>query len=395
MERRICIVGLGYVGLPLAIAFGKKSTVVGFDVNTARIERLKEGIDWNEDVASEDLKEANIHFTDDSKDIEECDFIIVAVPTPVTPDHKPDLTILEAASKLVGKHLQKGSIVVFESTVYPGITEEVCTPMLEEASGLMCGTDFKVGYSPERINPGDKEHVLTRIVKIVAGMDKESLDTIASVYESIITAGVHRTSSIKVAEAAKVIENTQRDINIALMNEFQMIFDKMEIDTLEVLKAAGTKWNFLKFTPGLVGGHCIGVDPYYLAYRAKQLGHHPQMILAGREINDGMATYVANRVAQRLREEGYANGKLLVLGATFKPNVKDLRNSKVEQLIAGLEQEGYEVAIHDPLVDQKELFGKKNLGLDEARDAGYEHALLAVRHDALKDVKGFKIHKLF
>ena len=299
--------------------------------------------------------------------------------------HLPDLSLLESSSKTVGRNLRKGAIVVYESTVYPGVTEEFCAPILEKESGLKCGRDFKVGYSPERINPGDREHTIERIVKVVAGMDKESLETIAAVYGSIITAGIHKASSIKVAEAAKVIENTQRDINIALMNELKMIFDRMGIDWKEVLEAAGTKWNFLRFTPGLVGGHCIGVDPYYLAYEAERLGHHPEIILAGRRINDNMAFYEARRVVKKLAAGGTSlqGLKLLILGATFKPDLNDLRNSKVEDVAKELVSHGCVVKFHDPMIRQEKVFGYENIPLEQARKEGFRHALLAVRHKAL------------
>jgi len=386
--KKVCVVGLGYVGLPLAVALSKRQEVIGFDINAKRLETLRKGVDNNRDVPSEELKRARIRYTGDPKDIKEADFIIVAVPTPVNDAHLPDLSPLESSSRTVGRNLRKGAIVVYESTVYPGVTEEFCAPILEKESGLKLGRDFKVGYSPERINPGDKEHTIERIVKVVAGMDKESLETIAAVYGSIITAGIHKASSIKVAEAAKVIENTQRDINIALMNELKMIFDKMGIDWKEVLEAAGTKWNFLRFTPGLVGGHCIGVDPYYLAYEAERLGHHPEIILAGRRINDNMAFYETRRVAKRLAAGGTSlqSLKLLILGATFKPDLNDLRNSKVEDVAKELASYGCVVKFHDPMIGQEKVFGFENISLEQARKEGFTHALLAVRHKALLEL---------
>jgi UDP-N-acetyl-D-galactosamine dehydrogenase len=384
--KKVCVVGLGYVGLPLAVALGKRQEVIGFDINAKRLETLRKGVDYNRDVPPEELKKAKIRYTDNPKDIKEADFIIVAVPTPVNDAHLPDLSLLEISSRTVGENLRKRAIVVYESTVYPGVTEGFCAPILEKESGMKCGRDFKVGYSPERINPGDREHTIERIVKIVAGMDKESLETIAAVYGSIITAGVHKASSIKVAEAAKVIENTQRDINIALMNELKMIFDRMGIDWKEVLEAAGTKWNFLRFTPGLVGGHCIGVDPYYLAYEAERLGHHPEIILAGRRINDNMAFYEARRVIKRLAAGGTSlqGLKLLILGATFKPDINDLRNSKAEDVAKELASHGCVVKFHDPMIEREKVFGFENITLEQAMKEGFRHALLAVRHKALE-----------
>jgi UDP-N-acetyl-D-galactosamine dehydrogenase len=385
--KKICVVGLGYVGLPLAVALGKRQEVIGFDINAKRLETLRKGVDYNRDVPMEELKRAKIRYTGDPTDIKEADFIIVAVPTPVNDAHLPDLSLLESSSKTVGRNLREGAIVVYESTVYPGVTEEFCAPILEKESGLKCGKDFKVGYSPERINPGDREHTIERIVKVVAGMDKESLETIAAVYGSIITAGIHKASSIRVAEAAKVIENTQRDINIALMNELKMIFDRMGIDWKEVLEAAATKWNFLRFTPGLVGGHCISVDPYYLAFEAERLGHHPEIILAGRRINDNMAFYEARRVAKRLAAGGTSlqGLKLLILGATFKPDLNDLRNSKVKDVAKELESFGCAIKFHDPVVEEKKIFSYENISLEQARREGFRHALYAVRHKKLEE----------
>ncbi len=386
MKRTICVVGLGYVGLPLAVALARRHQVIGFDLNKRRLETLRKGIDYNNDLAPEALEGARIDYTDSPASIKAADFVIIAAPTPVDDAHLPDLSALRSATETVGRNLRKGAIVVYESTVYPGVTEDFCAPILEKESGLRLGEGFKVGYSPERVNPGDKEHTIERVVKVVAGMDAESLEAIAEVYGSAIPAGVFRAASIRVAEAAKVIENTQRDLNIALMNELQMIFDRMGIDTAAVLAAAGTKWNFLRFTPGLVGGHCIGVDPYYLAYQSEKLGHHPEVILAGRRINDGMAFYEARKAVKRLLETGVQLGglKVLVLGATFKLNVNDLRNSKVRDLADELESYGCSVAFHDPMIEEPGIFGRKNLGIAEASAAGFKHAILAVRHAALE-----------
>lgn len=352
-EFKVCVVGLGYVGLPLALALAKKFSVYGFDINKTRIEELIEGIDKNKETLGEDLKNSTITFSSSPEVINKCNFIIVAVPTPVDKANNPDFKPLESSSEIVGKNLKKESIVVFESTVYPGATEEVCVPVIEKESGLKCGTDWKIGYSPERINPGDLKHTVNTITKIVSGMDEESLEKIAFIYSQITN--VYKASSIKVAEAAKVIENTQRDLNIALVNELSLIFKKMDIDTLEVLEAAGTKWNFLPFRPGLVGGHCIGVDPYYLTYKAEKLGYHPQVILAGRRINDSMALEVVRLAVLGLNKNKKSiNGsKILILGATFKENVKDARNSKIKDIIDELESLGAEVILNDPLFEDQ------------------------------------------
>lgn len=335
MERKISVIGLGYVGMPLAIAFAKKSTVIGFDINNKKIEMYKKGIDITNEVGDEAVKNSTVEFTCDEIRLREADFHIVAVPTPTNDDKTPDLRPVIGASRVVGRNLTKGSIVVYESTVYPGVTEEVCIPILEEESGLKCGQDFKVGYSPERINPGDKIHRLENIVKIVSGMDEETLDIVAKVYELVIEAGVYRAESIKVAEAAKVIENSQRDVNIAFVNELSIIFDKMGIDTKAVIKAAGSKWNFMKFNPGLVGGHCIGVDPYYLIHRAKELGVESRIIAAGRAVNDGMAKHVAeNTVKSLIKANKRVKGaKVAVLGITFKQDCSDTRNTKVIDIV--------------------------------------------------------------
>ena len=352
-NRIVSLVGLGYVGLPAAVAFGKQKQCVGFDINPQRILELKQGIDRTEETTSADLAAADILYTCDINDLRKADFHIVAVPTPVDDAHVPDLTPVERASETVGKALKKGDIVVYESTVYPGVTEEICVPILERESGLRCGEDFTVGFSPERINPGDKERSFTTIHKIVSGQDQATLDIVAAVYASVVIAGVHKASSIKVAEAAKVIENSQRDLNIAFMNELAVIFDRMGIDTEEVLQAAGTKWNFLPFRPGLVGGHCIGVDPYYLTYRAEQMGYIPQVILAGRRINDNMGRYVARKGIKLLLKNGLDISKLQagVLGFTFKEDCPDVRNTKVIDIIKELEDYNAKVYCCDPVAD--------------------------------------------
>jgi len=353
----VAVVGLGYVGLPLAVEFGKKGRTIGFDLSSAKIENYKRFVDPTGEVSSEQLKDArHLEVTTDPTMLAEADYIVVAVPTPVDMAHNPDFTPLIGASRSVGAHMKKGAIVIYESTVYPGATEEVCIPILEEKSGLKWKEDFHVGFSPERINPGDKEHTLTTILKVVSGDDDESLERVAKLYESVITAGVYRASSIKVAEAAKVIENTQRDLNIALMNELAIIFDKVGIDTLEVLKAAGTKWNFLPFRPGLVGGHCIGVDPYYLTHKAEMVGYHPQVILAGRRINDGMAKFVAEKTVKSMISSGFnvKGSKVNVIGLTFKENCPDLRNSKVADIVHELESYGCDVHVFDPQADAEE-----------------------------------------
>lgn len=355
-SRTISVVGLGYVGLPVAVAFGHHGPVVGFDINGERIRELQRGHDRTGEVDGAELAAARITYTNDVAGLRQADFHIVAVPTPVDDANQPDLTPMLRASETVGKALKRGDIVVYESTVYPGATEEECVPILEATSGLRCGTDFTVGYSPERINPGDKEHTFTKIKKVVAGSDAATLEIVAAVYASVVTAGVHRASSIKVAEAAKVIENTQRDLNIALMNELALIFHRMGIDTSEVLEAAGTKWNFLKFRPGLVGGHCIGVDPYYLTHKAERLGYIPQVILAGRRINDGMGRYVAQQtILQMIRAGHKVNGDVVtVLGLTFKEDCPDLRNSKVASIIDELRQYGATVQVADAMADAEE-----------------------------------------
>ena len=334
-KEKLSLIGLGYVGMPIAIAFAKKVDVIGFDVNKEKIELYKSGIDPTKEVGDEAVKATSVRFTADETELQKARFHIVAVPTPVKTDHTPDLTPIEGASVILGRNLSRGSVVVFESTVYPGVTEEVCIPILERESGMNCGVDFKIGYSPERINPGDKVHRLETIKKIVSGMDNETLDTIARVYELVVEAGVHRAESIKVAEAAKVIENSQRDINIAFMNELSIIFNKMNIDTQAVLRAAATKWNFLSFYPGLVGGHCIGVDPYYLTYKAEMFGYHSQIILSGRRINDDMGKYVAENCVKKLIDanKSVKGAKVVILGFTFKENCPDTRNTKINDIV--------------------------------------------------------------
>ncbi|MBF7029724.1 nucleotide sugar dehydrogenase [Staphylococcus kloosii] len=384
VKKNIAVVGLGYVGLPVAVAFGKENKVIGFDVNTQRIKELNNHIDCTNEVTINELKEANIKFTNHKEELTTADFIIVAVPTPIDEHNQPDLTPLIKASETVGSVLQKGTIVVFESTVYPGATEEVCVPILEKESKLVYGKDFYVGYSPERINPGDTTHRFTTIKKIVAGQNETITNEMAEVYESVIEAGVYKASSIKVAEAAKVIENTQRDVNIALMNELAIIFNQLDIDTSEVLKAAGTKWNFLNFKPGLVGGHCIGVDPYYLTYKAESLGYHPEVILSGRRINDNIAKFIALNIIKALIKQGITiqGAKVNVYGLTFKENCPDLRNTKVIQVIKELKEYGLEIYSHDPVADKVEatkIYGIELQDFETLPQA--DVAIFAVAHD--------------
>lgn len=391
------MVGLGYVGLPVAVAFGRTHPVVGFDIKAARIAELKAGKDSTEEVAPADLAAADIRFTDSVDDLRSCDFFIVAVPTPVDAGNKPDLSPLVGASRSVGKALKKGDIVVYESTVYPGATEEDCIPVLERESGLRFGTDFTVGYSPERINPGDREHTFTKIKKIVSGSDARTLDVVAEVYSSVVTAGVHRASSLKVAEAAKVIENTQRDLNIALMNELAVVFERMGIDTMEVLEAAGSKWNFMPFKPGLVGGHCIGVDPYYLTHKAEKLGYIPQVILAGRRINDNMGRYVARAAVKQMLVNGIdvARSRVGVLGFTFKENCPDVRNSKVVDIVKELQSYGIDVVVADPHADPHEVeeeYGLK-LGRIDA-DHAVDSLVVAVSHREYKALTPAKLRAM-
>jgi len=385
---RIGIVGLGYVGLPLAVEFGKKYPTMGFDINADRVAELEGGSDSTLECSSEELAEATqLSYTSNTDDIGDCNFYVVTVPTPIGDGNRPLLTPLRAASNTLSGVLKKGDIVVYESTVYPGATEEFCVPLLEKDSGLKMNEDFFVGYSPERINPGDKEHRLPTILKVTSGSTPEAAEFVDTVYKTIITAGTHKASSIKVAEAAKVIENTQRDVNIALVNELAMIFERVGIDTEEVLEAAGTKWNFLPFRPGLVGGHCIGVDPYYLTYKAQQLGYHPQMILAGRRINDNMSLYVASQVVKQMLQKGIQprGAKVLMLGLTFKENCPDLRNTKVVDIVHELTSYGAEVDVHDPWVDVAEAKREYGLDLAPAPDKGaYDGVVIAVAHDEFR-----------
>ncbi|WP_210489959.1 nucleotide sugar dehydrogenase [Rufibacter aurantiacus] len=381
-EAKLAVIGLGYVGLPIALEFAKKISVIGFDINAKRVELMKNNVDPSGELEASAFEGCDITFTNDLEVLREARFFIVAVPTPIDNHALPDLKPLLGASTTVGKVLKEGDYVVYESTVYPGCTEEDCIPILERESGLKFPADFKVGYSPERINPGDKEHTLTKIVKVVSGCDAESLDIIAKVYELVIQAGVHRASSIKVAEAAKIIENTQRDVNIALMNELSIIFDRMNINTYEVLEASGTKWNFLKFFPGLVGGHCIGVDPYYLTYKAKALGYDSKIILSGRTINDGMGAYVASKAIKMMIKEGKAisKAKVLVMGATFKENVEDIRNSKVADVINELKSFGVQVDVVDPYASSDELEHEYGFALTANPSNDYDAVVVAVNH---------------
>mgnify|MGYP000330231272 CR=1 FL=1 len=386
-EEKISLVGLGYVGLPIAVAFAKKVDVVGFDISKEKVELYKNGIDPTKEVGNDAVKNTTVEFTSNPEDLKNARFHIVAVPTPVSSDHTPDLTPVESASRTVGQNLTKGSIVVYESTVYPGVTEDICIPILEKESGLKCGVDFKVGYSPERINPGDKVHRLETIVKVVAGMDEESLDIIAKVYELVVDAGVYRAESIKVAEAAKVIENSQRDINIAFMNELSMIFNKLDIDTKAVLQAAGTKWNFLNFFPGLVGGHCIGVDPYYLTYKAEQVGYHSQIILSGRKINDNMGKYVVENIIKNLihADVSIKNAKVALMGFTFKENCPDTRNTRVIDILNELKDYGVTPMIVDPVADIDEAKHEYNLTFNDIEDVkDMDVVVFAVGHEEFK-----------
>ena len=383
-EATLAVIGLGYVGLPIALEFAKQLKVIGFDINAGRVAQMKQAIDPSGELEAKDFEDCDITFTDSLEVLRQAQFYIVAVPTPIDEHAQPDLKPLLGASASVGKVLKKGDYVVFESTVYPGCTEEDCIPVMEKLSGLKFPHDFKVGYSPERINPGDKEHTLRRIVKVVSGNDAEALDTVAKVYELVVDAGVHRASSIRVAEAAKIIENTQRDVNIALMNELSMIFDRMNINTYEVLEAAGTKWNFLKFSPGLVGGHCIGVDPYYLTYKAKELGYDAKVILSGRTTNDNMGAYIARKTVQMMIKKGkdVAKSRVLVMGATFKENVEDIRNSKVADVIQELKNFSVNVDIVDPHADSDELlheYGFRLTANDNIR-TDYDAVIVAVGH---------------
>lgn len=398
-EESLSLVGLGYVGMPIAVEFAKRGVkVIGFDLNVAKIETYKSGIDPTNEVGDDVIKNTTVEFTANEEDLKRAKFHIVAVPTPVNDDHTPDLAPVEGASEILGRNLTKGSIVVFESTVYPGVTEDICVPILERKSGLKCGEDFKIGYSPERINPGDKVHRLSTITKIVSGMDEETLDTIAKIYEIVVDAGVHRAESIKVAEAAKVIENSQRDINIAFMNELSIIFNKMGIDTKSVLEAAGTKWNFLKFYPGLVGGHCIGVDPYYLTYKAEELGYHSQIILSGRRINDDMGKYVAENVVKNLiaADKAVKGAKVAILGFTFKENCPDTRNTKIIDIVNELNEYGIYPMIADPAADAdeaKRLYNVDFVTMDSIKDM--DGVVLAVAHNEFASLTMDQIGSFF
>lgn len=386
-EASIALIGLGYVGLPIALAFAKKVKVIGFDINLERVNLMKKGIDPSNELTKDDFKGADIQFTNKLEDLKKANFFIIAVPTPIDEHNLPDLKPLLGASTTVGKVLKKGDYVVYESTVYPGCTEEDCIPVLEQHSGLKFVKDFKVGYSPERINPGDKEHTITKILKVVSGCDKESLDNVAKVYEIIVEPGTHKASSIKVAEAAKIIENTQRDVNIALMNELSIIFNKMGINTYDVLAAAGTKWNFLKFSPGLVGGHCIGVDPYYLTHKAESLGYHARVINSGRYVNDSMGFYVAKTTVKKIIAAGknISKSKVLIMGATFKEDVSDIRNSKVADIVKELKSFGVKVDVIDPHADSTELKHEYGFGLNKI-GKGYDGVIVAVNHAEYKNL---------
>jgi UDP-N-acetyl-D-galactosamine dehydrogenase len=397
-EEKVSLIGLGYVGMPIAVSFAKKIDVIGFDVNKEKVELYRNGIDPTREVGNEVIKHTTVDFTSDEKRLREAKFHIVAVPTPVREDRTPDLSPIESASRTLGENLTKGSIVVFESTVYPGVTEDICVPILERESGLTCGVDFKVGYSPERINPGDQEHRLETIIKVVSGMDKETLDIVAKVYEIVVDAGVYKAESIKVAEAAKVIENSQRDINIAFMNELSIIFNKMGIDTKAVLETAGTKWNFLDFSPGLVGGHCIGVDPYYLTYKAEQMGYYSQIILSGRKINDDMGKYVAESLVKKMiKANKQINGsKVAIFGVTFKENCPDVRNTKVIDVIKELEEYGVEVKVVDPLADRDDLWQEYRINPCEVHEIKEMDAVIfAVPHDEFKSIRLEEVKKMF
>lgn len=397
-KEKISVIGLGYVGMPIAVAFAKKVNVIGFDLNKKKIELYKSGIDPTNEVGNEEIRKTTVEFTADELKIKEAKFHIVAVPTPINSDKTPDLSPVEGASRIVGRNLTKGSIVVYESTVYPGVTEDICVPILEKESGLKCGFDFKIGYSPERINPGDKVNTLEKIIKIVSGMDEESLEEIGKVYELVIEAGVHRAGSIKVAEAAKVVENSQRDINIAFMNELAMVFDRMGIDTKEVVEAMNTKWNALGFTPGLVGGHCIGVDPYYFVYEAEKLGYHSQIILSGRKINDGMGKFVADAIIKKLilANKVVRQAKVVILGLTFKENTPDTRNSKVVDIIDSLREYGIEPIIVDPEADADEAKHEYGIDLVDIKNVHNADCLvLAVAHDTFRKLSWNEIDALY
>lgn len=387
-DAKVAIIGLGYVGLPIALAFARKISVIGFDINQARIDMMKQNIDPSEELDASEFEGCDIEFTADINVLKQANFFIVAVPTPIDEHNKPDLKPLLSASKSVGKCLKKGDYVVYESTVYPGCTEDDCIPVLEEISGLKFRDDFKVGYSPERINPGDKEHTITKILKVVSGCDAESLDLIAEVYKIIVEPGVHKASTIKVAEAAKIIENTQRDVNIALMNELSVIFNKMGINTYEVLEAAGTKWNFLKFSPGLVGGHCIGVDPYYLTHKAEALDYHAKIIISGRDLNDSMGKYIAEQTVKKLiaTKKDPNKSHVLVMGATFKEDVSDIRNSKVADVIKELKSYGLTVHVIDPHASSEDLHEEYGFRLEENPGKHYDAIVVAVNHKPYREL---------
>lgn len=385
-NKKLAVIGLGYVGLPIALEFARSIKVIGFDINAERVNKMKNKVDPSGELESKDFDGCDIEFTADAEKLREASFFIVTVPTPIDEHNLPDLKPVLSATKAIGKVLKKGDYVVYESTVYPGCTEEDCQPILEELSGLKLGNDFKLGYSPERINPGDKEHTITKILKVVSGSDAESLEEVAATYSIIVKAGVHKAQSIKVAEAAKIIENTQRDVNIALMNELSIIFNKMGINTFDVLEAAGTKWNFLRFQPGLVGGHCIGVDPYYLTYKAQELGYHAQVINSGRYVNDSMGFYVAKQTVKKIIAAGkdVSKSKVLVLGATFKENVEDIRNSKVADVVKELVSYGVSVEVTDPKADSAELKHEYGFGLVDKIGKDYDAIIAAVSHNEFK-----------
>jgi UDP-N-acetyl-D-glucosamine/UDP-N-acetyl-D-galactosamine dehydrogenase len=397
MTEKIAVVGLGYVGLPLAVALSKvHGEVIGFDINSSRIEALLRNEDWTRELSNAELQEANLSYTTKPEDLRMATFIIVTVPTPIDQHNNPDLEPLKKASEMIGTQMQPGTVVVYESTVYPGVTEEYCAPILARVSGLRYGVDFTVGYSPERINPGDRKHTIDKVVKVVAGQDALTLERVAQVYEAVITAGVHRAASIQVAEAAKVIENTQRDVNIALINELALIFDRMGLRTQDVLEAAGTKWNFLPFRPGLVGGHCIGVDPYYLTQKAQQLGYHPEVILAGRRLNDSMGEFIAQKTVKLLIGAGHSvkGARVAVLGLTFKEDVPDLRNSRVPDIIRELEDFGVEVLVHDPIADPAEAQHEYDVQISPLEELHALHAVvLAVAHQEYQQV-ALQLHQM-
>lgn len=397
MEKTVAVLGLGYVGLPLALAFGRKLNTIGFDISEKKVSAFKKGADPSGEMSPEKFQEAKqIEYTTDPRRMKEADFIVIAVPTPIDDAKRPDLVPVEKASEVVGANLKKGAIVIYESTVYPGVTEDLCVPILEKFSGMKCGTDFKVGYSPERINPGDKEHTLERVIKVISGMDSDTLDRVAWLYEQVVEAGVFKATSIKVAEAAKVIENTQRDLNIALMNELSLIFNMMGIDTVDVIKAASTKWNFSPFRPGLVGGHCIGVDPYYLTFIAEKLGYHPQVILAGRRINDNMGAYVAQQTIKRMTacDRKIKDASILVMGLTFKENCSDIRNSKVIDIVRELESYGAKPMVWDPVADPEEAKHEYGLTLVNWEKLNrFDAVVAAVAHKEVLSVDLSKLKK--